>query len=118
VAHNEKIPFIVKAGDIRIKAMGTTFNIMAYPDEARIETLLIKGKVELELVDQKGNIIPLIKMKSTDMAIFKKAGNELNTRTISDDRYFSWKEGRLVFNKEPFGEVAKKLGRWFNVDIR
>ena len=117
VAHNPKIPFIVKAGDLRIKAMGTTFNIMAYPDETRIETSLIEGKVELELVDHAGNISPLLKMKPTDMAIFKNAGHELNTRTISDDRYFSWKEGKLVFNKEPMGEVAKKLGRWFNVDI-
>src|SRR5450759_1267222 len=37
VAHNPKIPFIVKAGEIEIKALGTTFNIMAYPDEERIE---------------------------------------------------------------------------------
>jgi transmembrane sensor len=117
VAHNPKIPFIVKTGDLRIKAVGTTFNIMAYPEEARVETSLIEGKVELELADKKGNFTSLAKMKPTDMAIFKKAGNELNTRTISDDRYFSWKEGKLVFNKEPMGEVARKLGRWFNVDI-
>jgi transmembrane sensor len=117
VAHNPRIPFIVKVGDLQIKAVGTTFNVMAYPDEARIETSLIEGKVELELVDHKGNITPLIKMKPTDMTIFKNTGYELNTRTISDDRYFSWKEGKLVFNKEPMGEVARKLGRWFNVDI-
>jgi transmembrane sensor len=117
VAHNAKIPFIVKTGDIQIKATGTTFNIMAYPDEARIETSLIEGKVELELIDRAGNITPLIKMKPTDLAVFKKTGYEISTRTISDDRYFSWKEGKLVFNKEPMDEVAKKLGRWFNVDI-
>lgn len=118
VAHNPKIPFIVKTGDIQIKATGTSFNVMAYPDEARIETSLIEGKVELELIDREGNVTPLVNMKPTDLAIFKKTGYEISTRTISDDRYFSWKEGKLVFNKEPMGEVAKKLGRWFNVDIR
>jgi transmembrane sensor len=118
VAHNSKIPFIVKTGDIQIKATGTAFNVMAYPDEGRIETSLIEGRVELELIDREGNITPLIKMKPTDLAIFKKTSYEINTRTISDDRYFSWKEGKLVFNKEPMGEVAKKLGRWFNVDIQ
>jgi transmembrane sensor len=118
VAHNAKIPFIVKTGDVQIKAVGTTFNIMAYPDEARIETSLIDGKVELESIDQQGNITPLAKMKPTDLTIYKKDNSEVSTRTIADDRYFSWKEGRLVFNKEPMGEVAKKLGRWFNVDVR
>jgi len=29
VTHNSKIPFVVKAGEIQIKAIGTTFNIMA-----------------------------------------------------------------------------------------
>jgi ferric-dicitrate binding protein FerR (iron transport regulator) len=118
VAHNAKIPFIVKTGEIQIKATGTTFNIMAYPDEARVETSLIEGKVELELMDHAGKLTPLIRLKPSDLAIFKKTGYEITTRTISDDRYFSWKEGKLVFNEEPMGEVAKKLGRWFNVDIK
>jgi transmembrane sensor len=39
-----KIPFIVKAGEIQVKALGTVFNIMAYPDEDRIETSLINGR--------------------------------------------------------------------------
>ena len=118
VVHNSKIPFIVKAGEIEIKALGTAFNVMAYPDEARIETSLICGQVELQRIDPAGIIIPLVKMKPTDLAIFKKSNSEISTRTINDDRYFSWKEGKLVFNKEPVGEVAKKLGRWFNVDIQ
>jgi transmembrane sensor len=118
VAHNPKIPFIVTAGEIQIKALGTAFNIMAYPDEDRIETSLINGRVELQRKDTDGKLIPLLKMKPTDLAIFKKSNNEISTRTIYDDRYFSWKEGKLVFNKEPIGEVVKKLSRWFNVDIQ
>ena len=54
VAHNPKIPFIVKAGEIQVVAHGTTFNIMAYPDEDRIETSLINGSVELQRLNQIG----------------------------------------------------------------
>ena len=118
MAHNPKIPFIVKAGEIQIMARGTTFNIMAYPDEDRIETSLINGQVELQRIETNGKIIPLLKMKPTDLAIFQKSNNEISIRTIDDDRYFSWKDGKLVFNKEPIGEVVKKLSRWFNVDIQ
>ncbi len=118
VTHNPKIPFIVKAGEIEIKALGTTFNVMAYPDEDRIETSLINGSVELQRTDPDGKVISLLKMKPTDLAIFQKSNNEISTHTINDDRYFSWKDGKLVFNKEPIGEVVKKLSRWFNVDIQ
>jgi transmembrane sensor len=117
VAHNPMIPFIVKAGEIQIKALGTTFNIMAYPDEDRIETSLISGSVELQRLEPGGDIISLSKMRPTDLTVFQKNNNEISTLTIDDDRYFSWKNGKLVFNKEPLGEVIKKLSRWFNVDI-
>jgi transmembrane sensor len=118
VAYNPKIPFVVKAGEIQIKALGTTFNIMAYTDEDKIETSLINGSVVLQRTEPAGKIIPLLRMKPTDLAIFNRSKNEIITRTIYDDRYFSWKDGILIFNKEPLGEVVKKLDRWFNVDIQ
>jgi ferric-dicitrate binding protein FerR (iron transport regulator) len=118
VTHNPKIPFIVKAGEIQILTTGTTFNIMAYPDEEKIETSLIDGKVELQRMGPDKKVIPLLIMKPTDLAVFQKFNNEIYTRTINDERYFSWKDGKLVFNKEPLGEVVKKLSRWFNVDIQ
>jgi ferric-dicitrate binding protein FerR (iron transport regulator) len=118
VAHNPKIPFIVKAGEIQIKALGTAFNIMAYPDEDRIETSLINGQVEMQRTESDGKIITMLKMKPTDLAIFHKSHNEISIRTIDDDRYFSWIDEKLVFNEEPIGEVVKKLSRWFNVDIQ
>ena len=118
VVHNSKIPFIVKAGEIQIKALGTAFNVMAYLDEERIETSLIDGQVELQRTEINGKEITLLTMKPTDLAIFQKSNNEISIRTIGDDRYFSWKDGKLVFNEEPISEVAKKLSRWFNVDIQ
>jgi ferric-dicitrate binding protein FerR (iron transport regulator) len=118
VAHNPKIPFIVKTGKIQIKAVGTTFNIMSYPDEDRIETSLIEGCVELQQTQPDGKVITLSRMKPTELVVFNISNNEISTRTIDDDRYFSWKDGKLVFNKELIGEVVKKLSRWFNVDIQ
>jgi transmembrane sensor len=118
VAHNTDKPFIVTAGDIQIKALGTEFNIMAYSDEDRIETSLINGRVELQRTDADGKVVSFLKMKPTDLSIYQKSNNEIITRTINDDRYFSWKDGKLVFNKEPIEEVVKKLSRWFNVEIQ
>ena len=118
VVSNSKRPFIVTAGEIQIKALGTVFNIMAYPEDEKIETSLISNCVELQRTEPNGKAIPILKMKPTDLAIFQKSDNKISLRTIRDDRYFSWKDGKLVFNNEPIGEVVKKLSRWFNVDIQ
>jgi transmembrane sensor len=118
VAHNPKLPFVVKAGGIEIKALGTVFNVMAYPDEDRIETSLIEGRVKLQREESDGKIIPLADMKPTDLSIFQKGNKKIQTYTINDDRNFSWKEGKLVFYAEPMSVVVKKLKRWFNADIQ
>jgi transmembrane sensor len=118
VVHNSEKPFIVTAGAIDVKVLGTAFNVMAYPDEDRIETLLIEGCVELQRAGPYGRTISLVKMKPTDLAIFQKSKNEFSISTIADDRYISWKDGELIFNEEPLREVTKKLSRWFNVDIQ
>jgi ferric-dicitrate binding protein FerR (iron transport regulator) len=47
VAKNEAIPFIVQAKKVRIKALGTEFNVKAYPDEAMVQTTLVSGAVSV-----------------------------------------------------------------------
>jgi transmembrane sensor len=45
VAKNANKPFIVHASKMNIKALGTEFNVKAYPDENVMETVLVKGSV-------------------------------------------------------------------------
>jgi transmembrane sensor len=47
VAHNAKRPFVVNAKNLEIVALGTEFNVKAYPDEDEIETTLVKGIVRI-----------------------------------------------------------------------
>jgi len=117
VASDSKNPFIVSAGDIRIKATGTEFNIMAYMDENKIVTSLINGQVELLTSDPEGKkTLPLI-LKPTDMAVFQKSTNQFLIKTTKDNSNFSWKDGRLVFDNEPMSDVVRKLSRWFNCEF-
>jgi len=117
VARNSKSSFIVHSGELQVLAYGTSFNVMAYPDENKIETSLITGNVELRKSLPGGKTTTLCKMNPADHTIFYSGNGEVITKTISDDRYFSWKDGKLIFTAEPLDEVVRKLSRWFNVDI-
>jgi ferric-dicitrate binding protein FerR (iron transport regulator) len=72
VVHNPKTPFIVKAGEIEIVARGTVFNVLAYPDEDKIETSLVNGIVEIRRMEDEGRHVTLLTMKPTDMAVYQK----------------------------------------------
>lgn len=136
VADDELHPFIVHTSDIKIKVLGTKFNIKSYPDEDRIETTLIAGSILIEEIKQKpliGN--KALQLKPNDHAVFLKSTEKLSlidkiTRkekavqsnasikeiTNTQD-LVSWKENKLVFKREKFSKVVRELERWYNVHI-
>ena len=56
VAHNPDKPFIVTTSGINVRALGTEFNVNAYPENHVIATTLVKGKVLVEEIQNNGNL--------------------------------------------------------------
>ena len=54
VAKNKRLPFYVRSSGITVKAIGTAFNVKAYPEEDIIETTLVEGKISIESVGIEG----------------------------------------------------------------
>ena len=57
VKRDEEHPFIVKSSDFQVTALGTEFNVTAYPDEEEVTATLISGKVLVEYNNQQGQEI-------------------------------------------------------------
>lgn len=117
VAHNPDKPFIVKTGRLNVKALGTEFNVNAYPDDDVISTTLIEGNVVIEKIVQGKKIEQVGTMVPGQHVIYNLNSNKMTSYKGRIDKYVAWKDGRLVFDNEPIAEVAEKLGRMFNVEI-
>jgi ferric-dicitrate binding protein FerR (iron transport regulator) len=117
VAHNPDKPFIVNTTRLNVKALGTVFNVLAYPDEGNIETTLVEGKVVLEQSENG------FKTKSIGaMEPGQHVNYNLNTGVVSStkgsvEKYIAWKNGKMVFEDTPITRIAERLSRMFNVDI-
>jgi transmembrane sensor len=115
VAHNKQQPFIVHTSDIRIKVLGTSFNVKSYGKDRTIETTLIQGKVTIESANDSSQLTLL----PNQQAVFEKESRRLfleHREEIVD--YTAWKEGRLVFLDQPLSDIINELERWFNVTIQ
>ena len=118
VAHNPDKPFVVSTGIIDVKAVGTVFNVNAYPENNDITATLVEGKILLEkqLLGKKsiqlGAMIPgqHVNYNSKTGKIVSDVGNV--------DKYIAWKDGKLIFDNEPIEQVAQRLSRMFNADIQ
>lgn len=117
VAHNREKPFIVKAGNLNVKAVGTSFNVLAYPNQENIETTLISGKIILEEVKQNGEINNIGTMTPGLHVDYNIQTGAISSSAVSTEKYVSWIEGKLIFEDTPIHEVAEKLSRIFNVDF-
>lgn len=117
VAHNHEKPFIVKAGNLNIKAVGTTFNVMAYSDDNIIETTLVEGKVILNQITQNGNTKPIATMIPGQHINFNLKTNEIQSANGNIEKYISWIDGKLIFEDTPMLQVTERLSRMFNVDF-
>jgi ferric-dicitrate binding protein FerR (iron transport regulator) len=97
--------------------LGTEFNVFAYPDEEVVEATLVEGKVAIEKITKTGYAKVLGEMVPGQHVSYDIESNKISGDTGNIDKYISWREGKLIFRKDPIGTVAKRLSRWYNVDI-
>ena len=115
VVKNKNKPFIVEtASGIKVKVLGTTFNVKSYSSEKNVETTLVTGKVEL--YDQK-EITPLLTLSPKQKATFSKKEKQLSVAEVSTENITSWKSGKLIFDKTPLAEFALNIERWYGVKV-
>ena len=116
VARNPDKPFVVKTGKLNIRALGTKFNIHAYPGDDVIETTLAEGKVVIEKAVQ-GESQVIGTMVPGQHVDYQISSGKITSTKGSIEKYIAWKDGKLVFDNESISDIAGKLGRMFNVDI-
>ena len=117
VAHNPEKPFIVKAGEVQVKALGTAFNVHAYPEDETVSTSLIEGKVVLEKYTTGKNTRVIETMLPGEHVAYQPLSGKITSSKGDLYKYIAWKEGKMVFDNEPITDVVAALGRKFNVDI-
>ncbi len=144
VETNMEKPFVVEAGELSIKATGTTFNVKAYPEEDQITTTLIEGTVFINGPSNQEKEFNLKMTPKQSISYWRPTGNVTEVKeengTITNDikieetsdvqsvptiidhanteALTSWMKDRWIIDNEDFGDLAIQLERRYNVEIR
>lgn len=113
VAPNKHLPFKVKTGKLEVEVLGTSFNLSAYPSESTQSVFLDEGKVQIN--DMEGDKIGEI--SPGQMAVKEDGNSSIQVKNADSYFYTSWKDGKITFSSEKLSEIAKKMERWYNVEI-
>ncbi|MCE5178953.1 MAG: FecR domain-containing protein [Porphyromonadaceae bacterium] len=112
VAKDPKRPFIVHTRDMDIEALGTAFNVRAYPEENNASTVLLEGKIKINAQGQQRILT------ENQRAIIDKTVHTFSTDKVFAVDFVQWKDGNLYFENSSFDEIALTLSRVFNVEIQ
>nr|WP_321356355.1 FecR family protein [uncultured Draconibacterium sp.] len=104
-------PFIVNTEYGNVEVKGTSFNVKAYTDDSNFETTLVEGIVAFSVKNSENEVT----LKPGEQ--IEKTENGYIIKPVETKHFTSWKEGKLLFNREPFPSFTKKLERWYNVKI-
>ncbi|NWJ51982.1 MAG: DUF4974 domain-containing protein [Bacteroidetes bacterium] len=115
VKKNPSWPFKVEMGKIGVVVKGTSFSCMAYPEEKIIETTVLTGRVGMTAKGKTEKEFEILMPNS--QVTYNKDNNTYVKKVVDASRYIAWRNGKLVFNDEPFAQVVRKINYWFNVKI-
>lgn len=111
VAHDVARPFVVRAGDTSVTALGTRFDVRR--DDGGAQVTLVRGSVE---VRSQGAPNPASWRLSPGQAVSTTASSprpapvDLATKT-------SWTTGRLVFNDVPLATAVAEINRYDKMQV-
>lgn len=112
-----KVPFTVSVHNtglpnaMKVKVLGTKFNVMAYNDEASIETTLLEGKVETAYSAGSASLSPGLQ------SILEKNKLKFKVAKADIERALAWKNGEFRFNRLDIKGIMRQIARWYDVSI-
>lgn len=145
VKHDPDKPFLIHTKELNLKVLGTAFNIKAYPRDKISEASLIRGSLEVsfpsrpteKIVLKPNEKIALVNPNMIEQSTLKQNLNKKNINqenevepmpiiSLSQVSYIpsenevqeiSWVKNKLIFRNKAFGELAKEMERWYDVEI-
>ena len=133
VAKDTTRPFIVKAREGLVRAVGTAFTVRLQPQALKV--VVAEGKVALatsldkpnsdnntaETVKRAVDRGYLVEGQTVDFVpeADKGLGNEIQQLKHDDlDQQLAWRRGMLLFAGEPLSEVIAEVNRYTSIDIK
>ena len=118
VSHNPEKPMIIAADNVRVKVLGTSFNLCNYVEDDEITVYLETGKILFYSVDEiDGSIIEQIVLTPGQKGIYNKNTGSISKRNFVNNNHIAWKTGVLDFVNAPLSDVIKQLEHTYNITV-
>jgi transmembrane sensor len=114
VAKNQPRPFVVEAGDRKVTAHGTAFDVRL-DDHDRVQVTLIEGRVSVEALNPTG-AAPTIPVDHEDLLpgdqLVVVGARPATKRRTDVTKATSWREGQIIFDDDTLATAVAEVNRY------
>ena len=110
----DEMPFKIQLKNSEIEVLGTSFNAISFSGEDFSQVTLVEGSVKMNTLEGK----EIVRMEPSQQITISGNLKEINLKTVDTGFYQSWTDGKIVFHEERLADIADRLERWYNVEIR
>ena len=107
VTRDENRPFIVHAGQVAVKVLGTEFNVNTCRKQ-KVQTVLVKGSVQVENGGKREVVLRPGELAET-------VGTQIRVTQVNVRKYTAWREGVFYFEEAELEEIMTELADWYCV---
>lgn len=115
VAEDVTRPFIVHTDELKIRVLGTEFNVSAYKDDKKTTAVLASGKIAATPTHKKYSEENTAIIAPGEMISIEKG--ELQVSKVNVSKHIAWVSGKLMFINDSFETIAHKLERYYDLEI-
>jgi len=109
VAKDKTKPFIVEAGEVRVRAVGTAFGVRRYGNGA--EVLVTEGTVEVWSNEGTAHK-RLVTAGERTFVADRAAEIAVARQPVEVQRKLAWREGKLIFDNQTLSEAVADFNRY------
>lgn len=118
VVSNPQQPMIIAMENVRVKVLGTSFNLCNYYNSDEITVYLESGKILFYSLDNEdGSVQEQIILYPGQKGVYNKNTGLITKQIFTNNNHLAWKTGKLEFVNAPLTDVIKVLERTYKIKI-
>lgn len=114
VKKNPDKPFIVRSANMSVTALGTEFNVAAYPEDSEIVATLIQGKVRVNYEQSDNSYI----LRPGQQVVYNRKTAQSKIENANLEDVTAWQRGQIVFRGNTMAEILLTLERRFAITFQ
>jgi ferric-dicitrate binding protein FerR (iron transport regulator) len=101
-------PFVVHAGGLDVRVLGTEFNVNTQT-AGTVKTVLVTGSVEIASGRE------TVRLSPNQLATYRNG--KFSVRRVDVTLHVAWKDHNFVFDKERLENIMETLSLWYDMEV-